>query len=456
MSCNQVVLELAHDVVSNAPNKMATVIERLRVKGAPAPRNTPASPLLSRSSRAIPSTVIALDKSYEIVLKNSNKQLIEAGNTVAVRRQDFLSRLQHANQGITSMDSPYDSSEVGITEEKPSFVLCGKPVNGFTTKTIDKYLKDQRVGNYKTSAHEVTRVKLQNKESKTRSEPNRSAGLEKSVNFNESLTIQDTNSIKSNNGANNPPPTTPAPSVISLSKRGTNMSSFELTGKNFRSASSADWREIIGSSDQKRSRLDKQAKSADNPLKHYLRINNKERARNQFSDNSAKSFSLPNSFSTKGIRKFNNPYRLLKYSKRQMLLHQKETTDHDHLQRITHPPKSAPHYNGKSMDLPKSILRVPNPCSETFLLQMMLDSNTMSGRKHTSSKYSDIAVHKDLEEFIMIRSPSSQSKGMSNGPKSSKSGKSVLNGLDEESIWPGNDVQEEALENRTSAKTSRL
>lgn len=447
MSCNQIVLELAHDVGSTNPGKMATVIERLRVKGAPAPRNTPASPLLSRSNRMIPSTVIALDKSYEIVLKHSNKQLIEAGNSVAVRRLDFLSRLQHANHGITSMDLPFISSELGLTEEKPSFVLCGQPVNGFTTKTIDKYLKDQRVGNYKTSAHEVSRVKLQNKVSKTKSEPSsiRSEGKEKSVNFEDRL--KDNNSVKSIHP--NMPTTTPVSSIISVSKRGAN-TSFELTGRNFKSSSSADW-ELLGSVDLKRSRLDKHSRnemtrSANSPMKTFLRVNNNEMSRNGSSEDSAGNFSMPNSFSTKGIKKFNNPYRLLKSSKRQILLHQKDTTDHDKIRKITSPPRSAPISNHqRPVDIPKPILRVPNPCSDTFLLQMMLDSNTIASKNKTSSKYSDIAVHRDLEEFIIVRSNSAQSKGFSPVPKSQKSAKSVLNGVEEESVWAGNKVKEEKM-----------
>lgn len=464
MNCNQIVLELSHDVgPPNNNNKLTTVIDRLRVKGAPAPRNTPSSPLLSRSSRPIPSTVIALDKSYEIVLKHANKQLIEAGNTVAVRRVDFLNRLQHANQGMTSMDSPTSSCEFGMVEERPNFVLCGQPVNGMTPKTIDKYLKEQRVGSYKTSAHEVTRVKLQNKVSKSRNEPSpKSAGAEKSVNFNDELSVQDVPSpTKSIGAGNNAPPSTPAPSIVSLQKRGMVFNNFELTGRNFKSASSPDW-SLLGSSSRKRSKLDKRyrgsvSRSAESPYKTYLRVNNNEQARSDLSEDSTNNFSLPNSFSTKGIKKFNNPYRLLKYSKREILLHQKQTTDYDNLRKVTSPPKSAPIHNGKNFDLPKSILRVPNPCSDTFLLQMMLDSNILSGKKHPSSKYSDIAVQRDLEEFMVVRSPTSPGKGISPGPKSLKSarsGKSVLNGVEEESIWPGNEVHEE-LPDKTNSKTNK-
>lgn len=464
MSCNQIVLELAHDVGShNNNNKLhvTTVIDRLRVKGAPAPRNTPASPLLSRSNRPIPSTVIALDKSYEIVLKHANKQLIEAGNTVAVRRVDFLNRLQHANQGMTSMDSPASSSEFGLTEEKPSFVLCGHPVNGMTPKTIDKYLKDQRVGSYKTSAHEVSRVKLQNKVSKTKNEPSpKSANAERSVNFNDELSVQDVPSpTKSVGAGNNAPPTTPAPSIVSLQKRGIAFSNnLELSGRNFKSASSPDW-SLLGSSQQHKSKSRYRggiSRSAGGPYNTFLRVNNSERARSDLSSEPS-NFSLPNSFSTKGIKKFNNPYRLLKHSKREILLHQKETTDYENLRKVTSPPKSAPIHNAKHLDVPKSILRVPNPCSDTFLLQMMLDSNILSGKKHPSSKYSDIAVQRDLEEFMMVRSPSSPVKGVSPGPKSLKSarsGKSMLNGVEEESVWPGNEVHEEVV-NKTNSKFNK-
>jgi hypothetical protein len=418
---------------------MSAVIDKLKVKGAPAPRNTPASSPLMATSRAnrpvITSTILTLDKSYEIILKQTSRHSLElaaAGMSAASRRMEYLSRLQQANFGISTMDSPFVVCEDSVIEEKPYFVLCGQPVNGVSAKSLEKYLSDNRTGNFKTSAHEMYRVRHGVKTAKVRTEPHFLISRSKRAKSD----LVDYSSHRSDEN------TVPSSAVSrkSLLESKSNGIPIELTTKSFKGISesgkipihskSADYMAFrpMKSSSRLMTRHEMTEKimkdhESGKALLTCIHVNHHIPGNIRNNDVDENSFQSQNkAFSQNGLRSFNNPYRSLKHRENVILRDRK--TDMKSVRKIAKVPTEL-HMtqSGKHIDLPKNILKVPNPCSDTFLLQMLFTANSpkiyqQPKARSSTGKYSDIALQRDLDEYVQVRTPSSPSKSPAGPAKS--------------------------------------
>lgn len=410
---------------------MSTAIDKLKVKGAPAPRNTPTSSPVMATSRAnrpvITSTILTLDKSYEIILKQTSRHSLElaaAGMSAAARRMEYLSRVQHANFGISTMDSPFIVCEDSVIEEKPYFVLCGQPVNGVSAKSLEKYLSENRTGNFKTSPHEMYRVRHGVKTAKARSEPPFLVSRSKRAKSD----LLDYSSHRSEHN-NNTNLSSAVSSRKPLSETNSNAVPVELTTKSLKCFSepekaqpkSADYMAFrpIKSSKILMTRHEMTEKivrdhETGKALLTCIHVNNHipGNARNhEMDENSIQSQSK--AFSQNGLRAFNNPYRSLKH--RENVIMRDRKTDLKTVRKIAKLPTDIPMIqSGKQIDLPKNILRVPNPCSDTFLLQMLLTANnpktphlpSPKAARVSTGKYSDIALQRDLDDYSQVRTPS--------------------------------------------------
>ncbi|XP_041352253.1 uncharacterized protein LOC121370828 [Gigantopelta aegis] len=95
----------------------------------------------------------------------------------------------------------------------------------------------------------------------------------------------------------------------------------------------------------------------------------------------------------------------------------------------------------------------PTHCTDTVMLRMMVEMNRPKFNKsQTMDKYSDIGMQQDLEEYLMVRSPSTVSKPPSTNSKKQgrgQSSKSLVSNqeaaVEEEvtCVWAGNNVQED-------------
>ncbi|KAK3098078.1 hypothetical protein FSP39_015934 [Pinctada imbricata] len=462
---------------------MTTVIDKLRVKGAPAPRNSPTSPLMatSRANRPIPNTIISLDKSYDIILKHGNKNSVEfayMNSSAPGRRLEYLSRVQHANFGISTMDSPYCVSEDQSIEDKPYFVLCGQPVSGVNNKTFNKYISDQRTGNYKTSAKEMHRVKTTKLAVKAKSEPSgrpRKSGMSIKSGISKQSVVSEFRDNASLHSDFNPPPSS-AISIVShkpmTEQKGGDKSPFELTGRGFKGGQVSIEKFVPRSADfmvksvrqparvTRQENTEKNVRSNDDDvgtLRTCLQVNSQpdHQSRPSTVGDYQSASQQKMAFAKNGIRLFNNPYRHMKH--RENVLMRDRQVDMKSVRKITRLNTSSLHVtNDKHFDFPRGILRVPNPCSDTFLLQMLLAVNSPKVQSHhqksVTGKYSDIALQRDLDEYMVVRTPSSQSKPASGAQRSqvvAKSGKSARSNLDhveeDNSTWAGNEIDEEAI-----------
>jgi hypothetical protein len=133
---------------------------------------------------------------------------------------------------------------------------------------------------------------------------------------------------------------------------------------------------------------------------------------------------------------YNNPYRHLKHKERLALATNKKfefTSLESYIQFNT----EYGYQNGRQIMLPRSVLRVPNPCSDTFLLQMMLEMNKpcKSRSRVSSAKYSDVddafvegsrASSSQTPKFRNIYQPNSATGGPSRkGPRGSAPGRTA-------------------------------
>ena len=101
----------------------------------------------------------------------------------------------------------------------------------------------------------------------------------------------------------------------------------------------------------------------------------------------------------------------------------------------------------------------PTHCTDTVMLRMMVEMNRPKFHKsQTMDKYSDIGMQQDLEEYLMVRSPSTVSKPPSTNSKKQGRGQSSKSlasnqeaAVEEEGtcVWAGNNVQED-MENADS------
>ncbi|XP_061167498.1 uncharacterized protein LOC133176394 [Saccostrea echinata] len=441
---------------------MSTAIEKLKVKGAPAPRNTPASSPVMATSRAnrpmVTSTILTLDKSYEIILKQTSRHSLElaaAGMSAASRRMEYLGRLQHANFGISTMDSPFIVCEDSVIEEKPFFVLCGQPVNGVSAKSLEKYLSENRTGNFKTSAHEMYKVRHGVKTAKVRTEPPflvSRARRAKSDLLDYSSHRSDVHVVPSSAVSRKP-----------LSESNSNATPIELTTKSFKGVNeseklsshprSADYMAFrpIKSSTKMMTRHEMTEKiikdhESGKALLTCIHVNHHTpgNIRNHEDDENLPSHSKAFS-SHNGLRTFNNPYRNLKH--RENVIMKDRKTDMKSVRKIAKlPPDLHMTQSGKQITLPKNILRVPNPCSDTFVLQMLVTANNPKVYhpplpRTSSGKYSDIALQRDLDDYVQVRTPSIPPKSpavpiKSPEQKAVKSGKSN-HVVEDEGDWAG-------------------
>ncbi|XP_033741076.1 uncharacterized protein LOC117327937 [Pecten maximus] len=440
-------------------------VDRLKIKGTPAPRNTPTSPLLSMSkaNRATNPSVAAVDRSYEFILRKANRKALEqmpAGPSHITRRMDFLNRIQSANFGISTMDSPYITSEETVVDDRPKFVLCGQPLNGYSPKSFIKYFSDQRVGNFKTSAHEIYRAR-HNIKTRARSEPTwRTTDKQNGDRSSAKTDFKDTRSIHSSSLISVPSlasesVTLPAmrPSPVDKAK-----SSFELKGRSFKpvnglslgfpSSVSGDF--MISKSKSRVSKKDKKetdgttsTSSQPNPGgSAFLHINNDPQEVKIASDNGAEFPKHNKSFGKKGIRYFNNPYRLLKHRERQVAV-RTQNLDMKSVQKIANMSNDAMSESEKVLE------NLPGGASsEQLLLEMMFESNKPNTRRSISGKYSDIALHRDLDEYMVVRTPPSSTRDSPVKSHRGKSGRRYLDELEEESHWAGNDINEVGIINR--------
>ena len=456
---------------------METVIEKLRVKGAPVPRNSPTSPLMatSRANRPIPSTILSLDKSYDFILKQANKNSSECAylnpKTVG-RRMEFLNRVKEANFGISTMDSPYVVSEDHVVKETPCFVLCGQNVSGVDNKTIEKFLTDHRTGNFKTSAKEMQRVRTAKAVGKCRSEPSARPREYKTTKDGTRSEYQDNMSIRSDfNTATIPSSAISIVSQKPITESGaSDKSPFELTGRGFKGGHVSVEKFVPRSSEYMSSRamrhsghrITRQEHTEKNvktngddigSLRTCLSVNSKNGSviRPRTIEEYAKSSQNQGGFSKSCVRIFNNPYRHLKH--RENVLMRDRKVGMKTVRKITQVDTSTLQiHNNKHFGIPRGILRVPNPCSDTFLLQMLLAVNSPKSyhQKSVTGKYSDIAIQRDLDEYMVVGS-SARSKTHSEVQrsqvvtKSGKSNPSNLENVEEGSTWAGNDVNEDEI-----------
>ncbi|OWF37625.1 uncharacterized protein LOC110467212 [Mizuhopecten yessoensis] len=448
--------------------KKQGTVDRLKIKGTPAPRNTPTSPLLSMSkaNRASNPNVAAVDRSYEFVLRKANRKALEqmpAGPSHITRRMDFLNRIQNANFGISTMDSPYITSEGTVVDDQPKFVLCGQPLNGCSSKSFVKYFSDQRVGSYKTSAQEMYRAR-HNIKTRARSEPAwRTTDNRNGDSSSAKTEFKDNRSMHSSSFIS--VPSSASESVTFPAMRPSpvdrNKSSFELKGRSFKpvnglnlgfsSSVSGDF--VISKSPSRVSKDDKKetvnTTTAPNESgkagSAFLHINNDPQEVTIAPENGTEFPKYNKSFAKKGVRFFNNPYRLLKNRERQVAI-RTQNLDMKSVQKITNMNTDNPSESEKVLEnLPKG------ESSEQLLLEMMFDVNGQRTRRsHVSGKYSDIALHRDLDEYMVVRTPPSSTRDSPVKSHRGKSGRRYLDELEEESHWAGNDISEARIINRIS------
>ncbi|XP_069127587.1 uncharacterized protein [Argopecten irradians] len=459
---------IPHKMQQDKKPKKHGMVDRLKIKGTPAPRNTPTSPLLSMSkaNRASNPNVAAVDKSYEFILRKANRKALEqmpAGPSHITRRMDFLNRIQNANFGISTMDSPYITSEGTVVDDRPKFVLCGQPINGYSPKSFIKYFSDQRVGNFKTSAHEIYRARHSGVKNRARSEPSwGKTDRQNGDSLSAKTDFKDTRSIHSSSYISVPSSATesvtlPAmrPSPVDKAK-----TSFELKGRSFKAVnglslgfpSSVSGDFVISKSNSRVSKEDKKETDGTTSTSTqpntsgsaFLHINNDPQEVKISADNGVEFPKHNKSFAKKGVRYFNNPYRLLKYRERQVAI-RTQNLDMKSVQKITNRSMS----NDTMSESEKVLDNLPRGASsEQLLLEMMFESNKQNTRRAVSGKYSDIALHRDLDEYMVVRTPPSSTRDSPVKSHRGKSGRRYMDELEEESHWAGNDINEVGIINR--------
>lgn len=430
------------------------VLGTFKVMGEPAPRTSSGTTPLGATSRM--NKPIVFDRAYPFVLKDGDPPEGMAvpgftSHSAPVRKMEHLSRVKTANFGISTMDSPYIVSEDTdpLILGKPHFVLCGLPVGA---KEIDHhlYLNEARVGNYKTTAKALYEARRCARSGKAYSEP---------VPYSEREMYSDIDDMGPQ--AIPPiPPTTPINFVPGAkAKSVSSAKSLELQGQRVQTTNSGpDW-ELC------------------NPNQLYVRhkkINLLQRddmseASHQRRDGSSTTSHgshietvhgsvVNNSFTVStGYRKhakpkefvkinYNNPYRNSKHLEKVAFASDKKLEFNSVDSYMNYHRTRAK--NGKQIVAPRTVIRVPKPCSDTFLLQMMYELNRPKSRRSGhGTNYSDIAVTRDLEEYVQARTSSSLSKAQSNIDRyqARKSNKSVKSGKSSRSCFDNETIEEESM-----------
>ncbi|KAL4233233.1 hypothetical protein ACF0H5_007917 [Mactra antiquata] len=458
--------------------KMATAtINGLQVRGEAAPKNTGAIPQLPNAFRANKpgSHMTSNDRSFQFVMNRpatvSDLTITSlTGPSVPVRKMEHLSRVRTANYGMSTMDASDEMNggeqQSTIIIDKPHFVLCGLPVG---SKEIDHhlYVNETRVGSYKTSAKAVYQARRVPRSSKAMSEPAFISPEKEMINYNTNLT--ETVDESGKKSVPPIPPTTPVNyahyiNMMSKSKQGYrpddqenkflgSIPSTEVEHKYVPSNMLLKHRKMtLLRRDQTNDSIDLQREHSSVSTRSGKSISTVSESviNNSLTVTSGKAAKLASRSLTNSASKvnYNNPYRNTKYKGRLALnVHKRiefETIDgYFKYQRQN---------NGRHILTPRAVLRIPKPCSDTFLVQMMYELN--HPKRGGSANYSDVARTKDLEEFVQTRTSSSLSKtqsnidkfmGKRNSAKSRKSNKSAKSGVDAETIHEEDDWADENI-----------
>lgn len=440
---------------------MTSAIDGLRVKGEAAPKNAGAVPTLSATLRINKTAgqLNPMDRSYQFVLnRSSNVEDLSItslnGPSVPVRKMEHLSRVRTANYGITTMDSPFVTNgelEPAFVIEKPHFVLCGLPVG---SKEIDHhlYVNEARVGNYKTSAKAVYQARRGQRQGKTLTDQMHSYPEKEVINYNTNLpeTVDETGK----KSVPPIPPTTPvnyAHHLASLMKPKTapGLRTFGDDIYKFQGSIPSPENEhrylendlLVRNRKIVLHRRDESAENMELQREHSSVSTRSGRSietvtdsvvNNSLTVTTGKGAKIVSRSMSKSASKvnYNNPYRNTKFRER-MALSGHRRLEFNSIDSYFKYQKQQNH-NGKHIMTPRAILKIPKPCSDTFLLQMMYEMNRPKAKRSTqgSAVYSDVGMTKDLEEFVQSRTSSSLSKTQSNidkflGKRNAKSAKSI-------------------------------
>ncbi|XP_045197627.2 uncharacterized protein LOC123552211 [Mercenaria mercenaria] len=438
--------------------RMTSAIDGLTVKGEAAPKNSCGIAPLSATVRINKpgNQLTPMDRSYQFVLNRTPgaEELTVTslnGPSVPVRKMEHLSRVRTANYGMTTMDSPFvinGQPEQALVIEKPHFVLCGLPVG---SKEIDHhlYVNETRVGSFKTSAKAVYQARRGQRPGKALSEQFYPFPDKDMINYNTNLpeTVDETGK----KSVPPIPPTTPvnyAHHLASLKPKTSQGIRTENGVQKFHGSIPSTESEKYQHSDllirNRKVMLHRRDESNDNVELH--REHSSVSTRSGRSVETVTDSVVTNSLTvttgkgskivTRSVSKsagkvnYNNPYRNTKFRER-LALSGNRRLEFNNIDSYFQYQKQQ-HHNGKHIMTPRAILKIPKPCSDTFLLQMMYDMNRPHAKRLAkgSAIYSDIGVTKDLEEFVQSRTSSSLSKTQSNidkylGKRTPKSAKSV-------------------------------
>lgn len=416
---------------------MSSAINALQIKGEAAPKSSNAGEPLSATIRVNRpmTTLVNQNRPYQFVFNNQGPHedltvTALSGPTVPVRKMEHLSRVRTANFGISSMDSNFDfvgEPETTFVIEKPHFVLCGLPIG---SKEIDHhlYVNETRVGNFKTSAQALYKARKGLRSAKAFSEPLPSA-LDKSL-INHNTNLPDADDSVGQKPIPPIPPTTPVnyAHYLTMVKPKTAAGRMSSESAHFHgSIPSVEIENNYIPTDlvkHKKLTLIKREKSGADIIDiqrehssvstHSIRSMetvSESVVNNSLTVTTGKGARLVSRSAgkTQGKVNYNNPYRHTKHKER-MALNGNKRIEFNSLDTYL---KYQKQQNGRHIMTPRAILRIPKPCSDTFLLQMMYDLNRPMSRRSNSTKYSDIARTKDLEDMVHTRTSSSLSKAQS-------------------------------------------
>ncbi|XP_052243394.1 uncharacterized protein LOC127853175 [Dreissena polymorpha] len=466
-------------------NMMApAAISTLQVRGEAAPKGI-LSALSANSKVGRTLATSSLDKSFQFVLNNNDPEsdvhplTSVNGPTVPVRKMEHLSRVRTANYGISTMDD----NGIGIEEhhhtfviEKPHFVLCGLPVG---SKEIDHhlYMNEARVGNFKTSAQALYRARREPRSGKTMTEHSFSMSPDKGP-MNPSPGLPEAEGEITQRTQIPPiPPTTPVNnSQLPAMKSKSAISRLSYESKFTGSIPESDHRLYQSNLAIKHKKMtllrrEKSSERMDLQREHSsvstqsiksIETVSESVINNNLTVTTGNGARLVTSGKAPFKTNYNNPYRHTKFKERLSLNGNKriEFKSIDSYMKY----QKQHNINGKHFLTPRAVLRIPKPCSDTFLLQMMHDLNRPKSRKSAGSAHNSLELPRprDLEDFVQTRTSSSLSKAQSNidkfmgkstkdeltgkSIKSAKSAKSATETIEEEEAKDVENIMEDKLE----------
>jgi len=420
---------------------MIATMSGLQVKGEAAPKAGNSSTSLSATIRVNrPNNgLVNMSRPYSLVFnsKAPNEDLTVTaltGPSVPVRKIEHLNRVRTANFGISTMDASYEyvgEPESPFVIEKPHFVLCGLPIG---SKEIDHhlYVNETRVGSFKTSAKALYQARRGPRSAKTVSEPVNQMPDSSLINPNSSLPEAE-EARRQSKPIPPIPPTTPQnySHFISMVKPKTAQARMTTENGHFHgSIPSAELENSYIPSDLVKHKkltlmrrekttgdyFDLQREQSTVSTTHSIRSMetvSESVVNNSLTVTTGKGVRLVNKTVEKVPTKvnYNNPYRNTKHKER-MALNSHKRMEFNSLDTYLRYQKQN---NGRHVMAPRAILRIPKPCSDTFLLQMMYDLNRPTSRRSAkSTRFSELNRSKDLEDFVNTRTSSSLSKAQSN------------------------------------------